>query len=175
VWYYLLNYNSFSPSDLDERLAKFYAFLKTIMGELLKSNTLIGIRHGINRYIIRNNKEAPDVVHDPKFSKSNQIFKAILKKMKREGKGDTKHFEPISKEDLQEILISLNQIPQSSYSCWHGCIYQYNFAEEVLKILHISIKIISQSATIPRAANTYPKEIKWLKIIKKKTLKTWVV
>src|SRR5436190_16512410 len=91
-----LSFHNLSNQQLDKQLGKFYAFLKTKNGESMKKNTLNGIRHGLNRQMKRmeGKKEDFDIVHHPDFASSTNIFKAVMKKLKIEGKGDVKHYSP---------------------------------------------------------------------------------
>jgi hypothetical protein len=44
-----------------------------------------------------------DIDQDPIFQTSNEIYKAMLVKLQRNGYGKTEHKEPISKEDMQKL------------------------------------------------------------------------
>ena len=49
-----------------------------------------------------------DITTTSQFPKSNETFQAVLKKLKREGKAETNHHEPINAEDLSLIQDSLD-------------------------------------------------------------------
>ena len=89
-------------SELDSILVKFYAALRNKKGQLYKSNSFMAIRHNLNRYFGSLRSDA-DIVHGESFKKSTEIFDAMMKKLKREGKGDIVHKPIISKEHQAQL------------------------------------------------------------------------
>lgn len=65
---------------------------------------MLGIRHGINRYL----QECKDVniVHDAEFKASNTTFLAATEELKRQGRGGTEHFPPVEAFDLTKLYTS---------------------------------------------------------------------
>jgi hypothetical protein len=54
-----------------------------------------------------------DIINDKQFQKSNDTFKAVLVRLKGEGKAATKDKEIISDEDLKENIIIYTSRPMS--------------------------------------------------------------
>ena len=69
--------------------------------EKFKNTTMNSIRAGINRYL----KEARglDIMKDTRFTRSNQMFKAVKKINKGEGRGNVDHKKPISESDHAKL------------------------------------------------------------------------
>ena len=67
---------------------------------------MFGLRFGLQRHFKRTS--SLDITTTSQFPKSNETFKAVLKKLKREGKAETNHHEPINAEDLNLIQDSLD-------------------------------------------------------------------
>ena len=63
------------------------------------NTTLKCIRAAINRHLKKN--RSIDIMKDPRFTRSNEMFKAMQKEGKRQGKGSIKHKSTISQEDFQ--------------------------------------------------------------------------
>ena len=47
-----------------------------------------------------------DIVNDTRFRSANQMFAAVLIKLKREGKNSVQHKQPVSSEDFQKLYAS---------------------------------------------------------------------
>ncbi|XP_038045512.1 uncharacterized protein LOC119720063 [Patiria miniata] len=93
-----------SMRALDEFLCRFYASLRKLDGKLYTKKSMQGIRYGLQRHI--------QALHDWDLSKqrefagSNKVFKAMLVKLKREGKGFVRHKSPISVADMEKMQAS---------------------------------------------------------------------
>jgi hypothetical protein len=85
----------------DQILCLFYASLKKFDGTTFNSSSLKSIRYSISRLL--HQKLNNDILKDASFVKSNEVFSALMKKLKNEGKGSSKHFNVVEKEDLQKI------------------------------------------------------------------------
>ncbi|XP_070198953.1 uncharacterized protein [Littorina saxatilis] len=77
-------------------------------GDLYKRKTLEGIRYGLNRHL----KSPPhnndfDIVRDSDFSVANEMFKAAVKELKQQGKGNITHYEPMAEADRQKLYHSM--------------------------------------------------------------------
>ncbi|XP_070184070.1 uncharacterized protein [Littorina saxatilis] len=103
-----VDFEHFTPEQLNETLARFYVCARTHDGQLYRGKSLQGMRYALNRYL-----QAPphnklfDVIKDPVFKKSNENFKLAMAEIKSEGKGDVRHTPPLSKEDLQRLYNSM--------------------------------------------------------------------
>ena len=91
---------SFSPSELDTFLGKFYAEGRNRNGELYKKSSLTMMRFWFSRHI--NNVLDIDIMKDLRFKNSNTIFKAVSKDLKQQGLGSVDHYPPIEVVDLQK-------------------------------------------------------------------------
>ena len=103
------DFETFSVSDLDNALCRFYMDLRRVDGTSYKITSMEGIRHGINRYL----KNPPfnkrfDIIKDSEFVGSNINFKAVLVELKRTGKGDVVHYPVIDETDLQKLYSNLH-------------------------------------------------------------------
>ena len=100
------DFESFSPSELDTFLGKFYAEARNRNGELYKKSSLTTMRFGLSRHII--NALDIDIMKDLRFKNSNTIFKAVSKDLKRQGLGSVDHYPPIEVVDLQKSYLNLD-------------------------------------------------------------------
>ena len=94
--------------ELDDTLTKFFASIRKKNGQLLKRNSIFGIRYGLARYFKRFGLEKPDIINGDNFTRSNDIFNCVLKKLKETGNGTTVHHNEISKHDLLAITQNLD-------------------------------------------------------------------
>ena len=97
---------SFSPSELDTFLGKFYAEGRNRNGELYKKSSLTTMRFRFSRHI--NNVLDIDIMKDLRFKNSNTIFKAVSKDLKRQGLGSVDHYPPVEVVDLQKAYFNLD-------------------------------------------------------------------
>ena len=96
------NFEEASASSLDDQLSRFYAEVRQVNGEKYKTTSLTAIRHGINRHL-QLKTEGIDIINGVDFKKSKQMFSAVTKDLKRDGKGGITHYPPIEPEDLQKM------------------------------------------------------------------------
>ncbi|XP_071500811.1 uncharacterized protein [Diadema antillarum] len=96
--------NDYTEQDLCECLRRFYAEMRRTNGELYAKRSMITIRYGLQRHFLKT--KSMDIVNSGDFKRANDIFAAVLHKLKTEGKGATTHKEPISREDFDKILSS---------------------------------------------------------------------
>ncbi|KAK3085003.1 hypothetical protein FSP39_022764 [Pinctada imbricata] len=96
------SFENLTSTELDDILRRFYAEVRNSQGELYSKSTFIGIRASINRHL-RNppHNKSISIMENKEFHKSNQMFLAVLKKLKQEGHDKTAHHPPISTNDLQ--------------------------------------------------------------------------
>jgi hypothetical protein len=62
------------------------------------------IRFGLQQLFIK--RREVDIINDERFRRSKEAFKAVLVNLKQEGKGDSKHKEVISDEDMENLYAS---------------------------------------------------------------------
>ncbi|XP_051542800.1 uncharacterized protein zgc:174877 isoform X7 [Myxocyprinus asiaticus] len=91
-------------SELCPVLREFYGSIRTSKGELYGVSSYLALRGGLNRFI----NEPPlsrawNLMQDTEFMSANNVFKGVVKQIRRSGRGKTTHFPPISPED-QHIL-----------------------------------------------------------------------
>ena len=97
---------SFSRSELDTFLGKFYAEARNRNGKLCKKSSLTTMRFGLSRHI--NNALDIDIMKDLRFKNFNTIFKAVSKDLKRQGLGSVDHYPPVEVVDLQKAYFNLD-------------------------------------------------------------------
>ena len=90
-------------------LRRFYAEIRTKGGEFYAKKSMQTIRYGLQRHFLKLRQF--DIVNDSTFQDANEMFTAMMVKLKEEGKGAVKHKEPIEPEDMIKIRSSaaLNQ------------------------------------------------------------------
>ena len=92
---------------MDANLRRFYAEARKKDGEMYGKKTLLGFRHGIERYL----NQPPysrnvNISSDSRFKRSNEMLDAQLVQLKRSGKENSIHKPPIESEDLLKIKSS---------------------------------------------------------------------
>ena len=93
-----------TADDLCSFLRQFYAGLRQSNGQLYSCKSMATIRYGLQRHF---KKEIDiDIIHNESFGPANEVFSAMLVKLKAEGKGSVQHKEPITKEDMLKIVSS---------------------------------------------------------------------
>lgn len=93
--------NELSLSVWNDVLSHFYASVRKEDGESFNTASLKSIRYSVARVL--KDKLSTDIITDVAFTKSNEIFTALLKKMKNDGKGSTHHHDVIEEEDLKKL------------------------------------------------------------------------
>jgi hypothetical protein len=84
-------------------LEDFYVTVRTSKGEHYKKSSVLNMRHGLNRHLKKHYSGGDiDIIKDTEFQDANKYFKAVTKELKRIGKGDVDHHEPLSNGDLEK-------------------------------------------------------------------------
>ena len=96
-----------SKEDLARFLRTFYAEVRKISGELYAKKYMITLRYGIQKHFERT--IGIDIVIDPAFKEANEVFQAMMVKLKCEGKGVVKHKDPITPDDLTKLYASFDR------------------------------------------------------------------
>lgn len=89
-----------SEEKLDHFLTKFFASLRQKNGELYQKKSMQTIRYGLQRHFMR---FGYNIVEGPDFKNSNKVWKAMMVKLKKAGKGSVTHKSPIGKGDMDKI------------------------------------------------------------------------
>ena len=69
--------------------------------EEYSNNSMRSLRAGLNRYFKL--KLQVNIIDNPAFIRANELFTGKFRINKQEGKGTTKHKEPITEQDLQSL------------------------------------------------------------------------
>lgn len=92
-----------TKGEIAEILINFYAELRRKDGELYSRSSMISIRFGLQRFF---QKIKYDIINDPDFRLSNEMFKVVLTTIKRTGKGTTQHKDLINDADMANLYSS---------------------------------------------------------------------
>ncbi|XP_071494109.1 zinc finger MYM-type protein 2-like [Diadema antillarum] len=90
-----------SSPELNTFLRTFYAEVRRGDGELYAKRSMITIRYGLHRYLLKHRQV--DITKDDAFQSSCEMFNAVLHMLKTEGKGVIRHKDPITTEDMDKI------------------------------------------------------------------------
>jgi hypothetical protein len=103
---------NFSSSDsLDSLLTNFYACVRKEDGTPFTVSTFISLRYSLARVI--KEKYHFDIINDILFTKSNEVFSALIIDLKKTGNAIIKHFPIISDDDLKLIAEMPTNTPSS--------------------------------------------------------------
>jgi hypothetical protein len=86
---------------IDNHLQNFYSSVRQSDGSEFSSTSLTNLRYGISRWLLE--IRHIDIIKDPQFAASTEIYKCKLCDLKRKGKGTVDHIPFISDEDLAKI------------------------------------------------------------------------
>lgn len=94
--------DTISTDELPNVLSDFYTELRKVDAKgQYKTSTLKCIRAAINRYLKGN--RSLDILSDPRFLSSNEMFTGVAKKAKEEGRGEVDSRPPIEEQDMKKI------------------------------------------------------------------------
>ena len=99
-------FESFDSEKLNRILTHFYLNVRKVDGNFYKTSSLENLRFSLNRHLQLTRKDGIDIIKDHDFRSSNMSFRAAMKELKTNGKGDTKHFPEIKEEELKQIYSS---------------------------------------------------------------------
>ena len=100
------NFEEASASSLDDQLTRFYGEARQVNGLKYKTTTLIAIRHGINRHL-QLKTAGMNNINSGDFKKSKQMFIAVTKDLKREGKDGITHCPLLKLRIYRKCMITL--------------------------------------------------------------------
>lgn len=86
---------------MSELLTKFWPSVRTSKGILFKTNSFKSLHYGLVAHLKQSRQI--DILSDTAFTKSNEVYKAVMVSLKKDGKGETEHKEPLSKDDLKKL------------------------------------------------------------------------
>ena len=95
-----------SRADLDQILRNFYASARTQKSDLYSKKSMLSIRYGLQKHFEKSHKF--DIINDPEFKEANKMFSAMLVQVKKAGKGDVQHKNPLTTEDLRLLYSSFD-------------------------------------------------------------------
>ncbi|XP_041471765.1 uncharacterized protein KIAA1958-like [Lytechinus variegatus] len=93
-----------SKDELDKFLCRFYAGLRKEDGTFYAKKTMHAIRFGVCRHF--KSVRGVDISDAANFSESQKMYKAMMIKLKKEGKGYVQHKTAISDNDMAKITQS---------------------------------------------------------------------
>jgi len=118
---------------LNTELTFFYAHLRKEDGEDMCSASVINIRYSLARYI--KSTLTCDIIKDTSFTRANEVFVGKLAKLKRNGKGATKHYDVIVDDDLNNVAaLSTNSPVTLQMKVWFT--FQFHFAQRGKENIH---------------------------------------
>ena len=95
----------------DGILEEYFCLSRKSNGEKMKTGTLSASKYALNRCFKA--KYNWDITDKARFPKSKKLFAGIVKDLKRNGLGCVKHYEDISKNDVENICSTLKRsVPQ---------------------------------------------------------------
>ena len=93
-----------SPAQLNNLLRSFYPEVRNKAGERYSKATLVGLRAGLQRHLTSQPfYRQLNFIADKEFISSNKVFIAVLKNLKAEKGDQTRHYPPISDNDLVKL------------------------------------------------------------------------
>lgn len=98
------NFEDFDKSFLNNVLRKFYVEVRKRDGDFYKKSALNSIRFALNRYLQTTRKI--DIINDPDFRLSDEVFRAQSVELVRLGKGSVDHVNDMSVEDIKKLYFS---------------------------------------------------------------------
>jgi len=88
-------FENFTNEELDDIVGKFYVEVRQENGDKYQRSSLFSIRYGLNRHLSLSRNV--DIMKDTAFQVSQKLFTAVIKDLKREGKGAVTHYRPLKK------------------------------------------------------------------------------
>ncbi|XP_041456833.1 uncharacterized protein LOC121409085 isoform X2 [Lytechinus variegatus] len=91
---------------LDQLLGKFYAGVKRQSGGSYSNKSMQALRYGLHKYF--HDLRGIDIIRGSQFLNSRQVYRAVLQKLRKEGKASVMRHKPVSESDMTKILDSLD-------------------------------------------------------------------
>ena len=96
------NFEEMDSVMLDREIGLFFVGIRAPDGSLYKKTTLQSYRHSIQRHIA-SKRDDIDIIKGIEFKASNSLFQALLKEVKKQGKGKVEHHPAIEEEDMRRL------------------------------------------------------------------------
>ena len=77
-----------------------------------KANTMASVKSNLKMAIKTKTHGSVDILNSAAFPRLNQVLKGVIKNIKQQGRGETDHWPPINKHDLQKIFGFISLITQ---------------------------------------------------------------
>ena len=91
-------------NDLNALLRVFYAEVRNKNGEKYAKQSYVGLRAAIHRHLTGEPFcRQVNILSNREFQVANNVFRGVLKQMKREGLDRSQHKTPISRADLEKL------------------------------------------------------------------------
>ncbi|XP_033743241.1 uncharacterized protein LOC117329407 [Pecten maximus] len=87
-----------SSEDCDDLLKTFYVETRKEDGRRYAKKSMVTLRYGLQKHFLRIREQ--DIINDKIYSRSNEMFKAVLIKLKEDGVGECVQTVPVTPEDL---------------------------------------------------------------------------
>lgn len=115
-----VDFETITKPELGSVLREFYATIRTAKGDMYGISSYAGLRAGLNRHI----NEPPvgrawNLMQDTEFTAANNVFRGILKQIRKAGKDRSNHHPIISPGDLNILKTSAALQPNSPKGLLH--------------------------------------------------------
>ncbi|XP_031564984.1 uric acid degradation bifunctional protein TTL-like [Actinia tenebrosa] len=97
-------FEDFDKNVLNNVLKKFYVEARKRDGDFYKKSALSSIRFALSRHL--QSTRNIDIINDPEFRVSAEVFRAQAVELVRRGKGSIDHFADITPDDLKKLYFS---------------------------------------------------------------------
>ena len=91
----------YSIPELNDFLRVFYVEVKREDGTQYARKSLFTLRYGLQKHF--NITAEKDIIHHPDMASSNAAFKAVIAKLRQDGKGARKSREKLTREDMETL------------------------------------------------------------------------
>ncbi|CAC5364162.1 KCTD1_15 [Mytilus coruscus] len=106
-----------SPASLNNLLKEFYVNLRQANGDFYSRSSFCVIRESIYRHLKQPPYNKPfDIISDTEFTTAINVFKAMCKKLRKEGRGQIKHKKSVAKGDIKKLYEHLRAFNVNSPS-----------------------------------------------------------
>ena len=108
------HFENVEATELNTLLRSFYAEVRKADGEPYAKPSYVGLRAAIHRHLISepHNRQL-NILRDREFNSANNVFMGMVKKLKRDGRDQSQHKQPISQGDLQKLMKSTAMSPNT--------------------------------------------------------------
>ena len=101
-------FENLDTQKLDILMERFFSEVRQQNGENYKLSSYYSLRYGVNRHLttwrLSNGLPSASLLDANLFPRSNTVFRAMTKKLKKEGKGGVENHPPIENEDMKKII-----------------------------------------------------------------------